>query len=65
MNPFRSYTYTWWQIGILKFSLLAIGLIVGAYLSAFVLGALWVFLTIAVAGSAYVMMISFTGKNKT
>lgn len=64
MNPFRSYTYTWWQIGIFKFALLAIGLIVGAYLSAFVLGALWVFITIAVLGSAYIMMVSFAGKNR-
>ena len=62
MNPFRSYTYTWWQMGIFKFALLAIGIIVGAYLSAFVLGALWVFITIAVAASAYIMAISFSGK---
>ena len=65
MNPFRSYTYTWWQLAIFKFTLLAIGVIVGAYLSSFVLGALWVFVTLAVAGSAYVMVISFRGSNKT
>lgn len=64
MNPFRSYTYTWWQMGIFKFALLAIGVIVGAYLSSFVLGAVWVFITIAVIGSAYMMVVSFTSENK-
>jgi hypothetical protein len=63
MNPFRSYTYTWWQMGIFKFALLAIGIILGAYLSAFVLSAVWVFITIAVVASAYIVAISFSGKN--
>ncbi|MBM3506574.1 MAG: hypothetical protein FJX64_02410 [Alphaproteobacteria bacterium] len=30
MNLFRSYTFTWWQIGVLKLALLGIGVLVGA-----------------------------------
>lgn len=30
MNPFRSYIFTWWQLGLLKTSMLAIGLALGA-----------------------------------
>ena len=31
MTLFKSYTYAWWQIGIFKLALLAIGAAVGAY----------------------------------
>ncbi len=30
MNPFKSYTLKWWQVGLLKVSMLALGLVVGA-----------------------------------
>ncbi len=30
MNPFKSYTLTWWQVGLLKVSMLALGLVIGA-----------------------------------
>ncbi len=30
MNPFRSYVFTWWQLGLLKTSMLALGLALGA-----------------------------------
>ena len=30
MNPFHSYTFTWWQVGLFKISLIALGLAVGA-----------------------------------
>lgn len=63
MNPFRSYTYTWWQIGVLKFALLAIGMIAGAYLATFVMSWVWVFIAIGVVASAYIVAISFIGKN--
>jgi hypothetical protein len=64
MKLFGSYTYTWWQMGVFKLALLAIGMIGGAYFAAFVLNALWVFIAIAVVSSAYVIAISLSGKNK-
>ena len=63
-NLFSSYTYTWWQMGVFKISLLSIGLIAGAYLSSFVLGAVWIFVGIAVLATCYVIMASLTGPNK-
>jgi hypothetical protein len=64
MRLFGSYTYTWWQMGVFKLALLAIGMIGGAYLATFVLNALWVFIAIAVVASAYIIAISLSGKNK-
>jgi len=64
MKLFGSYTYTWWQMGVFKLALLALGVIGGAYFASFVLDALWVFIAIAVVSSAYIIVISLTGKNK-
>lgn len=30
MNPFRSYCFAWWQLSLLKTSMLALGLALGA-----------------------------------
>jgi uncharacterized membrane protein len=63
MKLFGSYTYTWWQMGIFKLALLAIGMIGGAYLASFVMNSLWIFILIAALSSAYVIVASFSGKN--
>ncbi len=63
-NIFGSYTYTWWQMGIFKLSLLAIGMIAGAYLAGFVLESLLVFIAIAVLASGYIIGASLSGTNK-
>ncbi|MFA6257875.1 MAG: hypothetical protein WC671_02600 [Candidatus Paceibacterota bacterium] len=31
MNIFKNYTYSWWQVGLLKLALFSFGLAVGAY----------------------------------
>jgi hypothetical protein len=61
---FGSYTYTWWQMGVFKLSLLAIGMIAGAYLASFVMESLLVFLAIAVLSSGYIIGASLSGANK-
>jgi hypothetical protein len=64
MNLFRVYTYTWWQMGVFKVSLLAIGMILGAFLASVVLAWLWVFVVVAVISTVYVVVASLTGANK-
>ncbi|MCF8550251.1 MAG: hypothetical protein K9G09_05085 [Pontimonas sp.] len=61
---FGTYTYTWWQMGVFKLSLLAIGMIAGAYLASFVLESLLVFIAIAVLASGYIIGASLSGTNK-
>jgi hypothetical protein len=61
---FGSYTYTWWQMGVFKLALLAIGMIGGAYLASVVLASLWVFIVIAALASGYIIAASFSGKNQ-
>jgi hypothetical protein len=55
---FKSYTFTWWQIGIFKLALLAIGVAIGAYWSAFFKNYLALLIIIGVISSAYIIFIS-------
>jgi hypothetical protein len=64
MNLFRAYTHTWWQMGVFKVSVLAIGMILGAFLASVVLSWLWVFVVLAAISTVYVVVASLTGANK-
>jgi hypothetical protein len=56
---FKSYTFTWWQIGIFKLALLTIGIAIGSYWSEFFKNYLVPLIIIAVIASLYIMVISF------
>ena len=55
---FKSITYTWWQIGIFKLALLAIGIAIGAYWYEFFKSYYIVLILIAVFASVYIVWIS-------
>ncbi len=56
---FKSYTYTWWQIGIFKLALLTIGVLLGSYWSEFWRELTTLLFIVAIVASAYVMYVSF------
>lgn len=58
MRPFRSYTFTWVEIGIFKLAMIAIGIAIGAYVHEFVQDYILVVLVIALVGSAYMAYIA-------
>ena len=58
MNLFKSYTFTWWQIGILKLALLSLGAVIGAYWHDFVGANLTAFIIIAIIASIIIMFIA-------
>lgn len=58
MTMFKSYTYAWWQIGIFKLALLAIGAAIGSYWSEFFLANQTAVLIIAVLASVYILSVS-------
>ncbi len=60
---FGSYTYTWWQMGVFKLSLLAIGLIGGAYLAELVFQWFPLLIVIAVLASGYIIAVSVSAKS--
>ena len=62
MNPFKSYSFTWWQIGVFKLAMLAIGCAIGAYWHEFFGSILTVLIVIAVVTSIYIMYVSMKQK---
>ena len=58
MNPFKSYTFTWWQIGVFKLAMLAIGCAIGAYWHEFFGSILTVLIVIAVVASIHVIYVA-------
>lgn len=58
MNIFKSYTYTWRQIGIFKLSVLAFGIAIGALWHDFFGNYLTILIIIAVIAGIYTGYIS-------
>lgn len=58
MNFFKSYTYNWWQIGIFKLALLAIGVLIGSYWYEFFRDNQVSVIAIAVITSVYILSVS-------
>ena len=58
MKLFKSYTLTWWQIGIFKLALLAFGAAIGAYWHDFFGANLTALIIIAVIASVYIVLTS-------
>ena len=58
MKLFKSYTFSWWQMGVFKLALLAIGAAIGAYWHEFFGAGLAALIVIAVIASAYIMYVS-------
>jgi hypothetical protein len=63
MKIFKSYTFTWWQIGIFKIALLAAGIAVGAYWHSFFGTILPVLIVIAAITTLYIIYVSLSSKD--
>lgn len=59
MTIFRNYTFSWRQIGILKLTVVCIGLAAGAYWSDFFGQYLLGLLAIAIIGAVYLVYVTF------
>jgi hypothetical protein len=58
-KPF--YTFTWWQVGIFKVSLLSLGALAGSYWPELFSGMAIPLIVIAVLSTAYIMYIGMRG----
>jgi len=58
MKIFKSYTLTWWQMGVFKLALLAIGVAIGAYWHELFAGALTALVVFAVVAGAYIAYVT-------
>jgi len=59
MDIFRDYTFTWWQVGLLKLALLSLGIAIGSYCQATFLPYSTVLAILGLGLGAYIGWISF------
>ena len=59
MDIFRNYTFTWWQVGLLKLALLSLGIAIGAYCQATFLPYTTVLVVLGIGIGAYIAWVSF------
>jgi len=59
MNIFSNSTFTWWQIGLFKLSVLTFGIAIGAYWQDVFLPYLTPLLVVAVVSGLYVAYVYF------
>jgi hypothetical protein len=57
MNPFKTFTLRWWQAGVFKWGMLALGIAIGAYWHNFFSGYLLILMAVAVVCLAYVTCV--------
>ena len=57
MNPFKTFTLKWWQGGLFKWGVFALGIAVGAFWHAFFGGYLPVLIVFAAVTLAYVTVV--------
>jgi hypothetical protein len=59
MDIFRNYTFTWWQVGLLKLALLLLGVAIGAYFQAAFLPYSAALALLGLGLGAYIALASF------
>ncbi|MFZ2149620.1 MAG: hypothetical protein WAV15_00450 [Minisyncoccia bacterium] len=58
MKIFKNYTYSWWQIGIFKLALLAIGVAIGAFWGEIFFRYSFILAVIGVILAIYIIVVS-------
>lgn len=64
MRIFKSWTFTWWEIGFIKVCLISLGILVGIYFAAFVAGFTWLWWTLFIVTALYFIARLFRGDKK-
>ena len=59
MKLFKHYTYAWWQVGILKLSLLLLGVAIGAYWWDCFVDYVAIIATVGIVLALYMAYVSF------
>ena len=65
MKIFRNYTFTVWQMAVIKVAVAAVGMILGAFFASFVLDTLWLFIAVWVVAAGYILWITYKPDSST
>ena len=53
MRIFRTWTFKWWEVGIIKVCLLSMGILLGLYFYEYLLGLMWLWWTLMIITLIY------------
>ena len=53
MKIFKTWTFRWWEIGLIKICLLSLGIILALYFYEYLIGLLWLWWTLFVVTIIY------------
>jgi hypothetical protein len=59
MELFKTWTFEWWEVGLIKVCLLSLGMLVGVYFYDFVMSLSWLWLVLFVATAIYFVVRFF------
>lgn len=62
MNIFKTRSFRWWEVGLLKLCLISLGILIGLYFYDYVAGLLWLWLVLFAAIGAYFIIKFFRGE---
>ena len=61
MHIFRTWTFKWWEVSLLKISLISLGILVGIYFSMYLAGLMWLWWILFAVPAIYFMGKFFRG----
>ena len=65
MKIFRNYTFTVWQMAVIKVAVAAVGMVLGAFFASFVLDTLWLFIAVWVIAAGYILWMTYKPGSST
>lgn len=63
MNIFRTWTFQWWESGLIKLCLISLGILLGLYFAAYFAGIFWLWWAIFVTTAIYFIARLFVKKS--
>jgi len=62
MKIFRTWTFKWWEVGLIKICLLSLGILLSLYFYNYIAGLLWLWWVLFVATAVYFIARFLSGK---
>ncbi|PIR57739.1 MAG: hypothetical protein COU71_02505 [Parcubacteria group bacterium CG10_big_fil_rev_8_21_14_0_10_38_31] len=53
MKIFRTWTFKWWEVSLIKICLLSLGIILGLYLYTYLIDLMWLWWTLFILTTVY------------
>ncbi|MFA6797458.1 MAG: hypothetical protein WCR40_02025 [Candidatus Paceibacterota bacterium] len=62
MQIFKTWTFKWWEIGVLKLCLISFGILLGLYFYDYLVGLMWLWWALFIVGVLYFIVRLFVSK---